>query len=112
MDHLIIFQLHGTYWVQKSASHLSVHFTVVFFIINKCIISIGQHFTTTKNKNKTPHTMQHVCPAWNPGREECWPHRGELRGGPVWEEAVGAKRQAQPKTISCLRQGLLMFLLR
>lgn len=47
MDHLIIFQLQVTHWVQKSASHPSVQ---LFLIINKYIISLGKHVIKTKNK--------------------------------------------------------------
>lgn len=68
MDHLIIFQLQVTHWGQKSASHLSFHFTAVLLIINKYIISFMQHFITTRKIKTYPHRICVPCMGLQEGR--------------------------------------------
>ena len=59
MDHLIIFQLQVTHWVQKSVSHPSVQ---PFLIINKYYISLGKHVIKTKNKKIETGHIQCIRP--------------------------------------------------
>ena len=82
MDHLIIFQLQVTHWVQKSASHPSVQ---LFLIINKYAISLGQHVIKNKNKN-SPRTT------YMPWME---PQEGRVLAQPGWACVGGGCRHQE-----------------